>query len=399
LDQESKLEVVIEGTGDYHGFLTLESSNVPSSATSNNNPSPEPEPKLDSQYYWENICVESLDFSQAYTTGSGIFSDPYLITDWFQWDLMRYAKSTTGLDGIHFALDNDLNADTDGYALIIEENFNPIVNAECDSNLANHFTHHLNGMGFSIQDVIFSINTQTSGLFKSISGVSIENIDFSNANITTSGFSGLLAGDVYQSTISGISILNSRLNFRGAVSGGLVGRVSNSTIQNIQIISEIIAGAHSIGGLVGVANDQTSISHLYVESNIGEFNFNFLSIGGVAGQMNDSTLSYANFYGHVKGWNNIGGLVGNATSSLIDRSQVIKGSTIEGLSKVGGAIGTYLNYTPIDITILEQVAIHAIVKGGTYTGGLIGQFGFSNNTIYDGGIVIDTVYLEVSLEI
>ena len=174
-----------------------------------------------------------------------------------------------------------------------------------------------------------------------------------------------LFGYVTNGTITNLNIQNNHIvaNERAAV---LAGWVDNTHISNINITSSTVTANSLAGGLVYVANNNSSLANIkcnvVVNVNIGNY-----WAGGIAGSMqHESTLDNSMSSGYVNaGWY-AGGLVGTlAANSTISQSYSTSNVSAENL--VGGLAGNL---------ILSSKMIDSYATGnvnGNLAGGLIGR--------------------------
>lgn len=199
------------------------------------------------------------------------------------------------------------------------------------------------------------------------------------------GFKGTFDGD--NRIISNLLISTSGSSSEACM--GLFGYTEGATIQNVGVANANIDSSDEddnayIGGLVGAANNSSTITNSYVTGSVkgkGECD----NIGGLVGDAFSSiiTNSYATVSVTGGDWNVcVGGLVGRADASTITNSYAtgsVRGGETSGGdgSYVGGLVGAALvdSYDDTIITkITNSYATGSITGGGakTYAGGLVG---------------------------
>jgi filamentous hemagglutinin family protein len=188
------------------------------------------------------------------------------------------------------------------------------------------------------------------------------------------GFTGIFDG--LGNTISNLTISHGTMNYQG-----LFGVASNGAIRDLGLIGGSVTGGSSVGGLAGQATNET-ISNDYTTGNVtGSGNY----VGGLVGQ-DSGTISNSYETGNVSasgtGQYDVGGLVGEGGGGSISLSyatgNVTVGSGNDGLGGydgVGGLIGQ--NYSN---TISQSYATGS-VTGGTGTVHVGGLAGWNNGTI------------------
>lgn len=279
------------------------------------------------------------------------------------------------LDGDYELIDN---IDCSGY-----EDFNPIGSEN------SPFTGSLNGKGWAINDLTISKSEENNvGLFASLSGASISNLNFVSSSITGVNYVGALSG---YSTSTSISNVNVDMSSGGGLTGdtyigGLVGSLINGSIASSSFFQGEIDGIDYVGGLVGQSLD-SNITNSYADTNISGENY----IGGLVGDFSSGFITSSYFSGGVSGTNFIGGLAGQSLDSNIIYSYA--DSWVEGSEHIGGLIGHATNST-IEQSFFSGVdkikyANEEYVSGYNYVGGLIG--GFYNSSISNSYSAANTI--------
>lgn len=177
----------------------------------------------------------------------------------------------------------------------------------------------------------------------------------SNGTITGSHATGQVTGGSYDDEI-----------------GGLVGSTQNTTIDNSYATGNV-SGGYSVGGLIGVASDGTTITNSrYTTGTVS----GIADVGGLVGSLDGSTISNSYATGAVEaadGAENIGGLVGYVGGgSTITRSYATSTVTVgDNASNIGGLVG-YVDGGSVD----QSYATGNVTagNGASRVGGLIGQF-------------------------
>ena len=165
-----------------------------------------------------------------------------------------------------------------------------------------------------------------------------------NITITgnTTGYAGLF-GYISDATIKNLGIVDCEISSTSFYIGGLVGGTvaPSSNISNCYVVStKTITGRSNTGGLIGDATG-TVISNSYASVNIiGSSN----SIGGLAGSCTTAIVTNCYATGRVSSsstTSTAGGLVGTNNGSTISYCYA-KGSVIAASPNVGGLVGQQL---------------------------------------------------------
>ncbi len=281
--------------------------------------------------------------NQTYSdiTGSGTVSDPYVIRNYL--DLTNIVLEPTG----YYILANDISV-PDGYEYYPQ------------GDIINPFTGTLDGKNYTISGINTVTGLNQLGLFGATDGATIKDLKLSNIDITNS---------LTDSSDIGL----------------LVGNAKNTTINNVNVQGVISTRATNVGGLVGSASGNTSITNTTVNATVeGTTNVSLL-----AGYINNSegtfTINTTNVSGSVTGTTNVGAYAGNVTNSgvvNISGLNVDNKVSVEGTTNVGGFIG-YTNDNNGTTNITDVTVTDTSIIGTTNVGGLIGSVNSTNASTTD----------------
>ncbi|MDD4210723.1 MAG: T9SS type A sorting domain-containing protein [Bacteroidales bacterium] len=149
---------------------------------------------------------------------------------------------------------------------------------------------------------------------------------------------------------------------------GLFGSIDSACLHNILIKNVVFDIFNSnyirCGSLIGNMSN-SSIYHCNVESNL-YFDFSFMCIGGIVGEATQSVISNSCFYGKIEGdtMQYVGGILGYSLTTMISNCYVI--ADISGNSVIGGLIGC-----SVWSTVHNNFFIGKAKGINTYLGGLI----------------------------
>ncbi|VUD75005.1 beta strand repeat-containing protein [Methylobacterium symbioticum] len=231
------------------------------------------------------------------------------------------------------------------------------------------FTGAFNGLGHTINGLSITSPNQYVGLFGTVNGGSIANLNLTNVNIrstyggTGASYVGGLVGLASNATLFGVNVSGAVANATAntasfTATGGLAGSSSGPvtrSVANVAVTGGGSTGSSSTGGLIGENNGTVSQSFATgaVSAN-GAAGFN--DVGGLIGTNGGAvTQSYAT-----------GAVTGGNTSATGEAGTVGVGSFTGGLIGYGGSGD------------LDQVYATGQVRGGngptsnSYTGGLVG---------------------------
>ncbi len=235
----------------------------------------------------------------------------------------------------------------------------------------SEFTGKFNGQNFAINNLFINRPSQGNlGMFGGIDSAEIKNVRVLSANITGQDDTGILAGDVEQSTITNVHTSG---NVTGNISvGGLIGEASDSTTITQSSSAANVSGNGEVGGLIGDHEMASSTSNSFATGNVTSAGDN---IGGLIGNNDSVTVSDSYSTGSVTGNYRVGGLVGeNSTNSTITNSYST--SNVNADRNVGGLTGDNNNNS----TITNSYATGIITAGDDNAGGLVGLLS-GNSTI------------------
>ncbi len=152
------------------------------------------------------------------------------------------------------------------------------------------FSGTLDGAGHTIKNL-------TKPLFRSIDKGTVKNLNLENVNLISSA-QGPVANTATAATLKNILVDKMIKNSSVAQSGGLIGAVSNTTIDTCRVTNlnlGVATNTQQIGGLVGALNNNSTIKNSYA---IGKISANYNFIGGLVGNV-VGTSTIQNSYAKV----------------------------------------------------------------------------------------------------
>jgi|GEM_PF-6103689 len=182
------------------------------------------------------------------------------------------------------------------------------------------------GNGYTISNIyINNPDCGNMGLFGYAKGATIKNLTLKDSNITGATETGGIAGRIYNSTID-------NCNFDGFVigteyTGGIAGYISGSTINNCNFDGSVI-GTKNTGGIAGCSHSaeigKSTISYCVARGTVTGSKY----VGGIAGYQSSSVgveygefsysknnyISYCCNASSVTGQSLVGGITGESTS-------------------------------------------------------------------------------------
>ncbi|WP_202708414.1 fibronectin type III domain-containing protein, partial [Sporosalibacterium faouarense] len=243
-------------------------------------------------FKWQNKNIPEKSFDY-FVEGNGTTSNPYIITNSEELNLVRYE-----LDG-HYKLGNDINLASYGQWETIGTD-------------KTEFKGSLDGDRHKIINLTIDADSDNQGLFGVIHKTAIiKNIGLENVNVsnTDNEYTGALAGENHG--------LIQNTYVKGSVKGekftGLLVGDNDGTIETSYTDGSIVGDSHYVGGLVGYnsgnINETYSTGSVYGAKN---------NVGGLVGTNRDGSIENSYSTASVEGKHDVGGLVGEVTSGTIN---------------------------------------------------------------------------------
>jgi hypothetical protein len=207
------------------------------------------------------------------------------------------------------------------------DGFSPI------GNETNKFTGVYNGNSHSISSIYINRpNKNYQGVFGYTSGATVKNIGVTNVDISGNGFSGGLAGMNESSSLVSHSYATGSFSGHDTEIGGLVG-TNNATVSYCYSSCTVNSTADDAGGLVG--GNAGTISCSYATGNVTTIGD---EAGGLVGINWGPSPEINNCYckGNVSGREAVGGFIGANWKTITNSYST---GTVTGTSYVGGFVG------------------------------------------------------------
>lgn len=411
LNAENNIHInaMIQGT---HGSLTVKASNTPHSITTNEQGVIEVSGFNLTQGRWyqssENLPAFSVENNFTINNGSlpaanaefvrvkggeGTIDSPYQLTDIY--GVQGIASNPSAL-AANYVLANDIDASS-------TINWNNQAGFISLGTLNTPFTGTFLGDGYAIDNLTINNNSTKGlvGLFGYTRNAMLKRISLHNINIIANG--------------------------NGSNVGGLVGRATHTTIQDVEADGMVMVGNQDrtnstlscqiTGGIVGRLDDKSSLSHITSNVSINSYMVNvpatyFNYIGGIVGAGSDSDIAHVQTAGSIvatayenNGKVAIGGIGGQISGTLSGASN---NGDIHVISDVGssnnqtrgelslGGIAGIADVGMIDSVtntgdVLFSGVENGLVGGVVRIGGLIGENRSIVNQATHSGNVIATV--------
>jgi len=223
------------------------------------------------------------------------------------------------------------------------------------------FTGKFNGNGYKITGLTINRPLEFPvGLFGYVKGAEFTNIVLEDVNIAGAISVGSLVGFALNSTITNSYSTGTvtSISLAGSLAGGIAGYLHDSTITNSYSTGNITG--RSAGGIVGGARNST-ITNSY---STGDIIANGFSAGGIVGYVRDSTITNSYSTGNISAGYCAGGIAGEVSFSSIITNNAAINPSITSFSDAGRIVGDIY-----DSTVENNFALDTM----TVTGG--GSFG------------------------
>ena len=312
--------------------------------------------------------------------GSGVEEDPYLI------------KTVTHLQNMNNLIVSNAGASKLYFKLIADLDMDGVEWAYKNNSISNDFPINFNGNGQTISN--FSMLNYSASLFGALKG-EVYDLNFKDATLKAGSSSGARVGLLAYRAGSSTSPVTLRgINVNGLTItgvdagqdvGGLVGYITNGTVEDCHITGLSIDAKGCTGGLVGAVDDvASSFTDCSVAGTIVSTGEGVGGIVGGAPGSNNTSYSGCSFEGSVTGKAVVGGLIGGEYANhaiRIDDCHTTGSVTASDTTNhagfgsfVGGLIGIARNNAATDGIVITKSWSSADVTGaGGVVGGLVGE--------------------------
>lgn len=252
--------------------------------------------------------------------------------------------------------------------------------------------HDVGGIAGGVLNAVFeNIHNQADIVGENYIGGLIGNVNggtsvidaTSSGNITGDYYVGGLVGHMVSSSIAS-STSSSFVNATEDYVGGAVGLAMDTSEMVNTSSSGVVQGNSAVGGFVGGSYCQSS--H-YGNEATGDVVATGSSVGGYVGDdgCEGDGSSYVDTYatGDVTGASNVGGFIGQAFSSTLEKTYALGSVVSPGGGYVGGLIGRTTGFDGYETVVTESFAVGDVSANGTSVGGLVGATNSDYNFFTD----------------
>ena len=207
-------------------------------------------------------------------------------------------------------------------------------------NYSNKYTGTFDGNGHIISNLYIKVQRRGVGFFGYMEDGTIKNIVFDNAQVENTGndyhypLTGIVVGATFGTLQNLKTLKNCSVKSGAKTLGGIAGTITGSC-SNLEN-NATVSGRNKVGGIAGSLSGSTLSScvnnGMVKEDRSGE-------CGGIVGYIAYGTIEDCANYGNVTGTNEIGGIVGYAQDNSTIKSTLSIGDITSEESRAGIIVG------------------------------------------------------------
>ena len=261
-----------------------------------------------------------------FIAGDGSEENPYLISSHYQ--LAQLAKLINSGIGEYYKKHYRLIDDIDLSMYRNNGGWTPIGNGTYS------FAGSFDGNGKVVSNLFIDrVGQSNQGLFGSIDNAVIRNLGITKANILASQYVGGLFGMASRSLIQNCYV-SGIIEARSLYGGGIVGYIGVNSLVESCYTDCLVKSLRHVGGIAGAIVNST-IENCYTLGLVGKTDSGAYhnNSGGLAGTANNATISNCYVANSVEGDMVVGGVVGNAMSSTVQKCLML-GNSVKGIQDV-----------------------------------------------------------------
>lgn len=183
------------------------------------------------------------------------------------------------------------------------------------------FTGNFDGKNHTISNLYINTTQAYSGLFGYVYSdyTTFKNIKLRNVNINAGSKTGALVGYFRGGTINNVFIDTVNIKATNSNVGGITGCINWGTIQKVKVTNASITGRSEIGGIVGYANAESTLT-------IGQAVFSGslygIHSGGIIGYTEVTNVKIYN--SRTEGYSKMAGISGYSVNSIVNSYTTMK---------------------------------------------------------------------------
>ncbi len=208
-------------------------------------------------------------------------------------------------------------------------------------NYSKRYTGTFDGNGHTISNLYIKVQRQGVGFFGCAEGGSIKNITFDNAQVENTGndynytMTGIVVGAAFATLQNLKTLKNCSVKSGAKVLGGIAGSITRSC-SNLEN-NATVSGKYEVGGIAGSFSSDYTMSSCVNNGMVAANRSG--KCGGIVGFLSSGTIEDCANYGNVTGTNEIGGIVGYAQDNSTIKSTLSCGNITSQESRAGIIVG------------------------------------------------------------
>lgn len=208
-------------------------------------------------------------------------------------------------------------------------------------NYSKRYTGTFDGNGHTISNLYIKVQRQGVGFFGCAEGGSIKNITFDNAQVENTGndynytMTGIVVGAAFATLQNLKTLKNCSVKSGAKVLGGIAGSITRSC-SNLEN-NATVSGKYEVGGIAGRFSSDYTMSSCVNNGMVAANRSG--KCGGIVGFLSSGTIEDCANYGNVTGTNEIGGIVGYAQDNSTIKSTLSCGNITSQESRAGIIVG------------------------------------------------------------
>lgn len=258
-------------------------------------------------------------------------------------------------------------------------------------NYSKRYTGTFDGNGHTISNLYIKVQRKGVGFFGCAEGGSIKNITFDNAQVENTGndynytMTGIVVGAAFATLQNLKTLKNCSVKSGAKVLGGIAGTITRSC-SNLEN-NATVSGKYEVGGIAGRFSSDYTMSSCVNNGMVAENRSG--SCGGIVGFLSGNIEDCAN-YGNVTGTNEIGGIVGYAQDNSTIKRTLSCGNITSQESRAGIIVG-YASSIKASNMLAYSNNAKLTIKGTIQEGDNIKTVGEGNLTIDEGSTLEEII--------
>jgi len=259
-------------------------------------------------------------------------------------------------------------------------------------NYSKRYTGTFDGNGHTISNLYIKVQRQGVGFFGCAEGGSIKNITFDNAQVENTGnddkytMTGIVVGAAFATLQNLKTLKNCSVKSGTKVLGGIAGSITRSC-SNLEN-NATVSGKYEVGGIAGRFSSVYTMSSCVNNGMVAANGSG--RCGGIVAVLTFGNIEDCANYGNVTGTNEIGGIVGYAQDNSTIKSTLSCGNITSQESRAGIIVGFASSIKASNMLAYSNNA-KLTIKGTIQEGDNIKTVGEGNLTIDEGSTLEEII--------